>query len=81
MKDGVGSILFIEFDPIKYRKLFEISKNYSLNLILFNRRRPSIWNLKSYKIIKNSSFIIADNIIDQEAENIIQNEQKKIMVK
>ena len=64
MKDGVGSILFIEFDPIKYRKLFEISKNYSLNLILFNRRRPSIWNLKSYKIIKNSSFIIADNIID-----------------
>ena len=81
MKDGVGSILFIEFDPIKYRKLFEISKNYSLNLILFNRRRPSIWNLKSYKIIKNSSCIIADNIIDQEAENIIQNEQKKIMVK
>tara|TARA_B100001123_G_scaffold449615_1_gene615687 strand:- start:8961 stop:10808 length:1848 start_codon:yes stop_codon:yes gene_type:complete len=81
MKDGVESILFIEFDPIKYRKLFEISKNYSLNLILFNRRRPSIWNLKSYKIIKNSSYIIADNIIDQETENIIQNEQKKIMVK
>ena len=80
MRDGERSILFVEFDPIKYEKLFENSKHYSLNFILFNRRRPSMWNLKSYQVIKNSNCIIANanNIMDEKLSRIIENEQEKI---
>ena len=81
LKNKEKSVLFVEFDPIRYEKLFETSKNHSLNFILFNRRRPSIWNLKSYQIIKNSKCIIAntDEIVDKEIDRIIQNDQEKIM--
>ena len=83
MKNEEKSVLFVEFDPIKYEKLFKISKEYSLNFILFNRRRPSIWNLKSYQIIKNSKCIIAnaDDVLDENLNNIIQEQQKEIVKK
>ena len=48
-------ILLIEFDPIKYKDLLKTSKNYDIQLILFNRRRPIIWNKESFDIIKNSN--------------------------
>ena len=81
MKNEEKSVLFVEFDPIKYEKLFKISKEQSLNFILFNRRRPSIWNLKSYQIIKNSNCIIAnaDDVLNENVNSIIQNEQEKIV--
>jgi len=69
MKNEEKSVLFVEFDPIKYEKLFKISKEYSFNFILFNRRRSSIWNLKSYNIIKNSNCIIAN--ADHEEKHIL----------
>ena len=58
MKNEEKSVLFVEFDPIKYEKLFKISKEYSFNFILFNRRRSSIWNLKSYNLYFNSDNLI-----------------------
>ena len=81
IKNEEKSFLFVEFDPIKYEKLFKISKEQSLNFILFNRRRPSIWNLKSYQIIKNSNCIIAnaDDVLNENVNSIIQNEQEKIV--
>ena len=83
MKNEEKSVLFVEFDPIKYEKLFKISKEYSLNFILFNRRRPSIWNLKSYNIIKNSNCIIAnaDDVLDENLNDIIREEQEEIVKK
>ncbi len=53
------SILLIEFDPLRYEKLFKSSINHPINFILYNRRRPAIWNRKSYHIIKNSNCIVA----------------------
>jgi hypothetical protein len=52
------SVLFVEFDTLRYQKLLCSSKNYSLNVVSFCRRRPSIWNNLSFKIIKNSNCII-----------------------
>ena len=80
IKNEEKSFLFVEFEPIKYEKLFRISKEYSLNFILFNRRRPSIWNLKSYQIIKNSNCIIAnaDYVLNEDVNKIIQDQQKRI---
>ena len=47
--------LLIEFNPIKYQRLFELSTKHGIQLILFNRRRPYVWNKESYSIIKNSN--------------------------
>ena len=55
------TVVFVEFDPIKYEKMFLLSKEFPIDCILFNRRRPSIWNLKSYSILKNSKFIIPNS--------------------
>ena len=51
--------LLIEFDPIKYQRLFELSPKYDIQFVLFNRRRPYVWNKESYSIIKNSNCLIA----------------------
>ena len=83
MKNEEKSVLFVEFDPIKYEKLFKISKKFSFNFILFNRRRPSIWNLRSYQIIKNSNCIIAnaDDVLDENLNDIIREQQEEIVKK
>ena len=57
------SFLFVEFDPIKYEKLLNNSKS-KYNFYLFNRRRPIIYNLKSFNIVKKSKIkIITSNYI------------------
>ncbi|MCV0411910.1 hypothetical protein [Nitrosarchaeum sp.] len=49
------SVLFVEFDTIRYKKLIQSGKKYGVPISLFGIRRPSIWNFESYKIIKNSN--------------------------
>ncbi len=36
-----------------------MSPKYDIQFVLFNRRRPYVWNKKSYSIIKNSNCLIA----------------------
>jgi hypothetical protein len=47
------SILLVEFDPIKYNKFLHLSKS-RLHITLFNRRRPTIWNVKSLFAVQKS---------------------------
>ena len=47
----------VEFDPIKYEKIFQESNNFEGNLHLYNRHRPVIHNVKSLKIIKKSKIL------------------------
>ena len=47
------SILLVEFDPVRYRHFLSTSKNAS-SIMLYNRRRPTIWNSNSYNSIKKS---------------------------
>ena len=49
------SILLVEFDPVKYRQFFSSMSKSMSNVILYNRRRPAIWNSNSYTIIKKSN--------------------------
>ena len=65
--DKFINTLLVEFDPIKYKKLFLESKNFDISLLLYNRRRPSIWNKSSFSIIKNSNTkILTPSIFQQE---------------
>ncbi len=49
------SILLVEFDPVKYRQFFSSMSKSMSNVILYNRRRPAIWNSNSYNSIKKSN--------------------------
>ena len=59
------SILLVEFDPVKYADLLLKSKSSSVNFILYNRRRPSIWDKNSFDILKKSGTkIISQNHLE-----------------
>src|SRR5439155_7695915 len=49
-----GSILLLDFNPISYENLLKSLSKSSKEIILFNQRRPAVWNLKSLKILRNS---------------------------
>jgi len=69
------SILLVEFDTIKYKKLFQSSAE---SIISFCRRRPAIWNLQSLSIIRKSNCIIPKITIDKKLASI---EQTKYEIK
>jgi len=58
--------LLIEFDTLRYGKLLEMTDNF----LIYNQRRPTIWNFKSYKTIKKSKNLFITN-------SILQTSQKK----
>lgn len=74
------SVLLIEFDPIRYAKLLESSTNFPINMILFNRRRPVIWNKKSYTIIKNSNCLVvtSQDLINNQVKNNVKKTKNMI---
>lgn len=59
------SVLLVEFDPIKYNKFLHLSKS-RLHLTLLNRRRPTIWNIKSFFVIQQSKcgIVTQHNVLD-----------------
>lgn len=52
-------VLFVEFDTIKYKELFSTLPQTSVNLMYYGRRRPAIWNVESFSIIKKSGCKVA----------------------
>ena len=81
LHNQTNKIVFVEFDPIKYEQMFLLSKEFPSEYFLFNRRRPSVWNLKSYSIIKNSKFTIPNfkKILDEALKKKVS-QGKKIMI-
>ena len=68
------TILFTEFDPLKYNMIFSPKSQTLSNILLYNRRRPAIWNLQSLSILKKSGCgIISENhLMDRILLNSIQ---------
>ena len=50
-----NSHILVEFDPLKYNKLLSSFSNDS-NYVIYNRRRPYIWNYSTFSIL-NKGFI------------------------
>ena len=48
------SVLLLEFDPSQYENLLSSLSKCDVNVVLLNRRRTSLWNLKSIKSLFNS---------------------------
>jgi len=78
--------LIVEFNTKKFKKLFLESKNHNKNIIYYGRRRPGIWDLESFKIIKNSqckiitSNIINDDILKKNKKNIEEIKEKFLQI-
>ena len=53
--------MLVEFDTVKYRKLLLDSNS---KFLIYNRRRPTIWNFESYNIIRHSyCFVVTDHLL------------------
>ncbi len=51
------TIALIEFDPIKYETIFNASRNSQNKIVLYNRRKPFVYNRKSLRILQQSHVI------------------------
>jgi hypothetical protein len=57
------SALLVEINTNRYKEIFSKSKNSSLNLFFYGRRRPAIWDFETYKIFKKSNCKIITSIV------------------
>jgi len=74
------NVLLVELSTEIYQNLLEESRNYNVNLMQFGIRRPAIWSMNTFKIIKNSKcgIITPDSLIDSKLKIKIQ-EQKNLI--
>jgi uncharacterized membrane protein len=72
------SILITEFNPTQYDLLVNELSKIDTNVIFLNQRRSVIWNLESFKIIKNSKCkILRLSTFEKKIKSIISNEINK----
>ena len=74
------NILISEFNTLSYEALFSKISNFKLNFISFNRRQPTVWNTKTFSIIKKSGITIEndDTLMNNEIKKNIKNDKKNI---
>ena len=74
------TILISEFNTLIYESLFLKMPEFKLNFVFFNRRQPTIWNLKSLSVIKKSKVIIENEttLMNKKIKGDIQNGKKVI---
>ncbi len=74
LDNGKKTTLIVEFNPLHYKKLIENLSNVPLNLMIFNRRKPIIWNFKSFSIVKRSGcgVITTNSILDNTVKKRIK---------
>ena len=78
--------LIVELNTKTFKNLFLESKNHNKNILYYGRRRPGIWDLESFKIIKNSQCkIITSDIIDNVTlkkykKNILELKEKFLII-
>mgnify|MGYP006138200533 CR=1 FL=1 len=74
------SILLLDFHTKMYKDFFQSFVNPKYNILIFNQRKPVIWDLESLKIIKNSKckVITRYDFENKEITKIIKKERKKM---
>ena len=79
-KNSKKNILMVEFDPTKYKKFLFSANDLSQNIILYNRRRPTIWNFESFKVVKKSKcrIMTLKTLANNDLQNKINELKNKI---
>lgn len=69
-------VMLVEFDPIKYEKLFNSMPKLDVQGLYLGLRRPAIWNKKSLSIFKKSKCdLVPSYVISDEQKKIIEEEK------
>jgi len=78
--------LLVELNTKYFKNFFLESRNYDKNILYYGRRRPGVWDLESFKIIKNSQCkiitpdIINDAILIKYKQNISDIKEKLLQL-
>ena len=77
------NILISEFNTLSYESLFSKIPEFKLNFIFFNRRQPTVWNTKTFSMIKKSGVNIENDytLMNCEIKKNIKNDKKIIEIK
>jgi hypothetical protein len=77
------NILISEFNTLSYESLFSKIPEFKLNFIFFNRRQPTMWNTKTFSMIKKSGVIVENDytLMNSEIKKNIKNDKKNIEIK
>ena len=77
------NILISEFNTLSYESLFSKIPEFKLNFVFFNRRQPTVWNKKTFSMIKKSGVIIENDytLMNGEIKKNIKNDKKIIEIK
>ncbi len=57
LKKDVPTVLLLDFNPSKEDEFLRCLSKKNSNILLLNRRRTAIWNLKSFLLVKNTHSI------------------------
>lgn len=77
------NLLFLDFNPILYERMFNELSKTKFNILLLNERRPAAWNLSSIKIIKKNGckLIFLQDFINKKVKANIKQEQSIFNIK
>ena len=77
------NVLISEFNTLSYESLFSKIPEFKLNFIFFNRRQPTVWNTKTFSLIKKSGVVVenADTLMNSEIKKNLKNDKKNIEIK
>jgi len=62
------NILLLEFNSTIFTELIKVAKNFHCKLNFLNLRRPAVWNIKSFNVLRrsNSEVMIASDFLKNE---------------
>jgi hypothetical protein len=74
------TILLSEISPTRFNHFFSNIPQSNLNVVLHNRRFPSVWNIASYSLLKRSKCIVTsnNNLMDKNTKKLINKNIKII---
>lgn len=67
------TVLLLEFSPLRFKHFFLNIPHSDINVVLHNRRFPSVWNTTSYSILKNSTCVVTTHhtLMDKNTKKLI----------
>jgi len=81
--ENKNNLLFLDFNPILYQKMFNEFSKTNLNIILLNERRPAVFNYSGFKLLKelNCKIVVLQDLVDFDTSKKIKIEQESFLNK
>jgi hypothetical protein len=75
------TVLLLEFSPTRFKHFFLNIPKSNINLVLHNRKFPSVWNFSSYSILKKSGCLVtSSNSLMEDSMKLSINKNTSFMI-